>query len=283
MDLLEKGSARIDGFGDFRSAVSEDGNATVEFTPTASVAEVVNAPFEMFVAEPLNNEVTPEILDEAAPHLPDVPLPTESESESAELDDTSSSITDNGPENVSSEPSSQPDVAEGEPAQASEVTDRATPVEAKTEAVASEAQPTAAPRTAEQLPAEEMVSHQPTVEPTPDPAPAPVVPPTPAVDNYSTEEIEIDHTPFVPDLPEAATPASEPSATLKSDRSTDEDEAAVPSGPGSMLMFGIGLIVGLAVGAVATFFYMAEATAPTNAEIEMAEDSATDVNETIIE
>ena len=68
--LVSDGTAVIEGLGTFRRTASPDGGTSVVFVPDASLAESVNAPFAIFEPIELDDEVTGEMLEEAADTVP---------------------------------------------------------------------------------------------------------------------------------------------------------------------------------------------------------------------
>lgn len=80
--LRDKGTVTVKEIGTFRRIETSDG-ATCEFAPSRELAEAVNAPFSMFEAVELDEDVTEEMLDRAARLSPD-----DAENVAAEVADT---------------------------------------------------------------------------------------------------------------------------------------------------------------------------------------------------
>lgn len=213
--LAESESVKIKGFGTFRLSGNPD--SPVIFNPDTEVAEAVNAPFSMFVAEEIDPQITDSMLEavdaveHVEPEIADIPVAPEPE-----------------PEPIP-EPLPEP---EPEP--------------------------------------------QPEPEPEPDPEPEPEPEPdeqtiAPPAYEPAAKEIPVgDETPAIPPVPPV------PVAVPPVEETDDDYEEPVEEKAGSTFWPGfiIGLVTGLAIGALAVFIYMSENLSSEKPEANPVEISA---------
>jgi len=93
--VTEEGAVTVKGLGSFRR-ISVGKDTTVEFAPDAALAQAVNAPFSMFEPVELDDDMTPEMLADAAT------LPSEDRTDNTE--ETLRSEAEEEPENTVHEP-----------------------------------------------------------------------------------------------------------------------------------------------------------------------------------
>lgn len=185
--LRDRGVVIVKDIGTFRRVEGADGATTCEFAPSRELAEAVNAPFSMFEAVELDEEVTVEMLDRAARVAPDESLEI---AEDAEVP-TEVTVPVEAPAERQSEAPIETPIAEAPPAQptdepavGAEESVEVPEVEVVTVEVASEVTtPTPTPASAPVSPISAPVSEtspEPTPVIAPVAAPASVPPPIPS-------------------------------------------------------------------------------------------------------
>lgn len=250
--LMADGKAEIEGFATFSKAERANGQTELMFVPSETVADNVNSAFSMFEPEVLNPDVTTEMLDSVSVPVvepAEVATPDEVEShEAAVIPEPVPEAKDEAiPQEVVQPGEPEPTATvNGSPKDAGNATEpviektepiieKTEPVEEKPEPIAEKPEPVAAepaqvevkPVTVEAKQESAPVKQEP-VEEKPEPIPAPVV-------------------------PKVKTLVEETEETTAVDESSDNEADGRPS---SLLLFFIGLIVGLAVGATLAFLYM---------------------------
>lgn len=240
--LIADGEASFEGLGVFKVVGPADERSVV-FTPAAELARLTNAPFAMFEAEELNPDVSDSMLDDISAAI----ASDEIESETIRPENTADVTSGISQEE---KPEAQPAAEMGaEPAPEPQPTD--IPLPEATPLTPTEPTPAVEPEPQTEPEHQAAPEHRP--EPKIEPEPQTVSNPLPAA----------------PETPAEAAPAVQPvnaaeqPAESELDRSIGNDEEDEQQGHSRMLMFIVGLIVGLAIGAVATFFYMSEFGTPS--------------------
>lgn len=250
--LIADGEASFEGLGVFKVVGPADERSVV-FTPAAELARLTNAPFAMFEAEELNPDVSDSMLDDISAAV----ASDEIESETIRPENTADVTSGISQEDVPLTDSEQEEKPEAQPA--AEMGAEPAPEPQPTDIPLPEAtpltptEPTSAVEPEPQTEPEHQAAPEHRPEPKIEPEPQTVSNPLPAA----------------PETPAEAAPAVQPvnaaeqPAESELDRSIGNDEEDEQQGHSRMLMFIVGLIVGLAIGAVATFFYMSEFGTPS--------------------